>query len=170
MHTNNRRPAEPPLTGYTRSTSDRRRLRLHWPSIISALSVLGIATVAVGYVWLTEGRAAGRAADRAAVVSATLKPTAVPGVPVRAKTPEYSPRLSASMGDGTWLLGKEIKRGLYAAPGGTACYWERLSDLSGDPDGTIDVGFARRGPQKVQLGDRDFAFTSNGCGQWVMVP
>lgn len=167
MQRKNRWPSEPPATGYTRSTSERRRLRLHWPSIISALSVLGIAVVGVAFAWYTEGRAV-RTADKAAVVS-TAKPTAVPGIPVRQKSPEYSPPLVASMGDGTWLLGKEIKRGLYAAPGGTACYWERLSDLSGDPDGTIDVGFARRGPQKVQLGDEDFAFTSNGCGQWVMV-
>lgn len=168
MQRKNRWPTEPPQTGYTRSTTGRRRLRLEPVAIVPAAVVLLIAAIAT-YVVLQDNPARG-AADRAAVVAATMKPTAVPGPPIPSrKTPEYSPRLSASMGDGTWLLGKEIKRGLYAAPGGTACYWERLSDLSGDPEGTIDVGFARRGPQKVQLGDGDFAFTSNGCGQWVMV-
>ena len=78
MHHHNRWPTEPPLTGYTRSTSEGRRLRPYWPAIISAAAVLGIAATAVLIV-LTDNPARG-AGDRAPVV--VTQPTAQPGPPV----------------------------------------------------------------------------------------
>lgn len=154
------RPAEPPITGYTRSTTDRRKHHLDPVVTIVAAALVAIAAVGVFVVW--NDTPAQGAADTAAV--AVPRPTSLPG-----NTVEYAPPIAEHIGDGTWLVGKEIKRGLYAAPGGPGCYWERLSDLSGRPAATIDNGFARKGPQKVALDNRDFAFTSNGCGRWDLV-
>ena len=79
MQHNNRWPNEPPLTGYTRSTGERRRLRrIYCPAVVSAAAVLGIAATAVLIV-LTDSPARG-AGDRAPVV--VTQPTAQPGPPV----------------------------------------------------------------------------------------
>lgn len=156
--THRQRPAEPPITGYTRSTTDRRKHHLDPVVTVVAAAFVAIAAVGVFVVW--NDTPAQGAADTAAVVV----PTSLPG-----KAVEYAPDLAEQMGDGTWLVGKEIKRGLYAAPGGPGCYWERLSDLSGRPAATIDNGFARGGPQKVALDTRDFAFVSDRCGRWEIV-
>lgn len=156
MHHNNRWPTEPPSTAYSRSTTERRRLRLHWPTIVSTLAVLGIAAVAVLYCWYTEGRAV-RTADRAAVVA---KPTAVPGPPV--------PRAN-QIGDGTWLVGREIKPGVYRSTAGKLCYWERLSGLSGEYVDLIMNGGFRNGPTLVEVLSTDYAFGSQGCGTWERV-
>lgn len=164
MRNNNRWPTEPPATGYTRSTSGRRRLRPHWPSIICAASVLGIAVTAVLVVW-SDNPARG-AADHAAVVA---KPTATPGTPVKPR-PEYSPPIPDRVaGDGMWIVGKQIKAGVYQSDAGVSCYWERLAGLSGKYTDLLDNGGFRRGPQLVEVLTSDFAFTSQGCGRWEPV-
>lgn len=160
------RPTEPPLTGYTRDTRAPRRFRPHWPSIISAASVLGISVTAVLIV-LNDSPARG-AADRAAVV---VTPTASPGVPVPSrKGPEYSPPVPVKVpGDGTWLVGKQVKPGIYQSVAGPLCYWERLAGLSGKYVDLIDNGGFRKGPTLVEVLASDFAFGSQGCGEWVKV-
>lgn len=164
MHHNNRWPTEPPATGYTRSTTDRRRLRLEPVTIVPAAVVLLIAVIAV-YVVLQDSPARG-AADHAAVVA---KPTAVPGVAVR-QGPEYSaPVPDQVAGDGMWIVGKQIKPGVYQSTAGASCYWERLAGLSGSYVDLIDNGGLRRGPKLVEVRASDFAFSSQGCGRWEPV-
>lgn len=165
-----RRPPEPPVPdspGYPRTHAAEARHgnphRFGPVGWICVAAAAGIVVVGAYVVWRDDPARA--AADKAAVVS-TSKPTA--SAPPR-RSPEYAPPASSVMGDGTWLLGKEVKRGLYSAPGGARCYWERVSDLSGAPEAIIDNAFGRSGPQKVALGKGDFAFTSQGCGTWVMV-
>jgi len=160
------RPSEPPLTGYTRNTSKRpRRFAPHWPSIISAASVLGISVTAVGIV-LNDSPARG-AADHAAVV---MNPTATPGSPLPRKAPEYAPAAPDELpGDGMWIVGKQIKPGVYQSEAGALCYWERLSGLGGRYVDLIDNGGFRKGPTLVQVYVGDFAFSSQGCGKWVTV-
>lgn len=160
MHNNNRWPTEPPATGYTRSTSERRRLRPHWPSIVCAAAVLGIAVAAVLVVW-SDSPARG-AADRAAVVA---PPASVPGVPPIARS-EMVP------GNGTWLVGTKagrVKPGVYRSEAGPLCYWERLAGLSGDYVDLIANGGFRDGPTLVEVEASDYAFGSQGCGKWVPV-
>lgn len=159
MHNNNRWPTEPPATGYTRSTSGRRRLRPHWPSIISAAAVLGIAATAVLIV-LSDSPARG-AADHAAVIS---PPSSVPGPPVS--------RADLIPGDGTWLVGTtagRVKPGLYRSAGGKLCYWERLAGLSGDYVDLTQNGGFRDGPLLVEVLSTDYAFSSQGCYRWERV-
>lgn len=70
--------------------------------------------------------------------------------------------------DGTHLVGADIEAGTYRSDGQAAmCYWERLSDLSGELDGIIANG--NSAPEIVTIDAKDKAFTSNGCGGWVPV-
>ena len=72
-----------------------------------------------------------------------------------------------SFGDGTWIVGKDIKPGTYraAAPGGD-CYWERQKDFSGGLNSIIANGLATGGPIVVTIEGSDKGFSSNGCGDW----
>ncbi|MEU4391612.1 hypothetical protein [Kribbella sp. NPDC023855] len=136
--------------------------------LIAAGAIFAVIVMVVAYVVYRDATAT-RAADTAAVV---VTPTVKPGAaaPQRTKPVEYSPKLSDHVkGDGTWLIGKEIKRGTYRSEGGEWCFWERLRDLSGEPEGVMSKGFVN-GPQVVAIGPDDVAFSSQGCGQWVMLP
>ncbi|HEY9354210.1 MAG TPA: hypothetical protein VIP28_13200 [Nocardioides sp.] len=119
----------------------------------------------VGYVLYVEATA-----TRAADATAVAQPTAQPGPPVPQRKPvEKSPPVAEVVpGDGTWLIGREIKRGTYQTAGGTSCYWSRLANLSGELEAVTANGF-RNGPQVVALGPDDVAFVSQGCPRWVMV-
>jgi hypothetical protein len=162
----NRTQPQYPLIGQAQARQSRGPFREHAHLVVAA----SIAVLIAGVIaWVIHHDAtATRAADAKAVVA---KPTATPRVPVpqRTKPVEYSPKLSDHItGDGTWLIGKEIKRGTYRSEGGEWCFWERLRDLSGEPDGVMSKGFVN-GPQYVAMGPDDVAFSSQGCGQWVMV-
>jgi hypothetical protein len=161
------RQLDPPITGYTRSTTERRRVHPHLAPapVVASVAVLLIALVAVFVVW--RDNPAQSAADHAVAVSGA-KPTAQPGPPVR-KPVEQSPPLAESFGDGTWLVGKDIKAGTYRSRGGEQCYWARLSGLSGRFEDVIASGGWRRGPATVAIPVDDFAFGSQGCGIWELI-
>lgn len=170
MHIHHTRPDEPPNpepAGSPKATAAAKRRTPAKPNLaalVSALSVLGILMVVAGYVRYYDTPARD-AADQAAVVSTA---PAIP-VPQRTKPVEYSPKLSEVIpGDGTWLIGREIKRGTYRGEGGEWCFWERLADLTGEKDGVTARGFMK-GQQFVAIGPDDVAFSTQGCGQWVMV-
>lgn len=135
------------------------------PYVAAALCIaVVIIVVGVAASMVMDG-AVSAAGDKAPV------PSAQPGPPVpqRTKPVEKSPPVAAIVeGDGTWLIGKEIKRGTYRTKGGASCYWARLANLSGEFDAILANGY-RNGPQVVALGPDDLAFASQGCGQWVMV-
>lgn len=148
--------------------SPRRRRILRWvdahPGWIVSGAVVAIAAVPV-YIVAQDNPARG-AADRAAVIS---KPAASPGALVKSR-PEYAPPLPDRVaGDGMWIVGKQMKAGVYQSDAGVSCYWERLAGLSGKYVDLLDNGGYRRGPKLVEVKVSDFAFTSQGCGQWVMV-
>lgn len=159
------RPAYP-LVDQAEERQHRGRIREHLAGIIAALAAVLIVAIIVGVTY--REATANRAADAAAVTS----PTATPGIPVpqRTKPVEQSPKISEVVpGDGTWLVGREVKRATYRSEGGEWCFWERLSDLSGEDSGVMSKGFVK-GPQVVAMGPDDVAFSSQGCGPWVMVP
>jgi hypothetical protein len=75
---------------------------------------------------------------------------------------------TASFGDGVWLVGSEIQPGTYRSPGGSGCYWARLSGFSGDLDDIIaNGGFSKN--QTVTIQASDAGFETNGCGTWAKV-
>lgn len=155
-----------PLTHQAEDRQRHKPIREHLAGIIAALSAVAIVAIVVGVTYRES--TATRAADAAAVTSPTAKPG--PPVPQRTKPVEQSPTISEVVpGDGTWLVGREVKRATYRSAGGEWCFWERLSNLSGEDSGVMSHGFVK-GPQIVAMGPDDVAFSSQGCGQWVMVP
>lgn len=67
--------------------------------------------------------------------------------------------------DGVWLVGRQLAPGTYRSPGGSGCYWERLSGLSGDFEDLI-VNRHARGPSVVEIKPTDAGFSTTGCGIW----
>lgn len=74
-------------------------------------------------------------------------------------------------GDGTYLVGEDIKAGEYATTvpdSSSLCYWERLKGTSGEFDDIIANGVAEPGEKvTVTVKDKDKAFKSQGCGPWT---
>ena len=81
--------------------------------------------------------------------------------------PQVTAPLSA-IPEGTWLAGDEIPAGTYAAEGGDACYWARLSGFSGELGDVIANNFGA-GKQVVEIMSTDAGFSSGGCGAWTSV-
>lgn len=148
----------------TRAAEQRARRESFAPYLYVALAIAAACIILIAVVIVLSDSPARGAADRAAVVAASTTPG------IRVKQPEHAPPVRDYVpGDGTWLVGKEIKPGTYASAGGQMCYWERLSDLSGEYTGLIMNGGLRNGPAKVTILAGDFAFVSQGCGRWDLV-
>lgn len=71
--------------------------------------------------------------------------------------------------EGTVIVGHDIPDGTYQAPGGTSCYWERLSGFSGEFKDIIANDFDTTNPV-VTIAATDAAFRSDNCGTWQPVP
>jgi hypothetical protein len=73
---------------------------------------------------------------------------------------------ASSIGNGVHAVGIHIRPGLYQAPGGEDCYWERLSGFGADWEDIID-NFYGDGQQYVQIESTDVGFQSADCGTWT---
>jgi hypothetical protein len=77
-------------------------------------------------------------------------------------------------GDGTFVVGTDIKPGIYKSVGPAPdasfpnCYWERDKDLSGG-FGAIITNGNTKGPTTVQIAATDKAFKTSGCAEWTKV-
>lgn len=71
--------------------------------------------------------------------------------------------------DGTYLVGKDIRPGLYltsGAVGDGGCSWRRLSSIgSHDVSNVIDRGDSSNA-QYAQIAPSDTAFETHGCQAW----
>ena len=76
------------------------------------------------------------------------------------------PAPEAGFGDGSFLVGSDIAPGLYRTDGTGDCYWERLSDLSGDFDAILANDRAV-GQVYVEMLPTDAGFSTEGCGRWL---
>lgn len=74
-----------------------------------------------------------------------------------------------AFGDGTHVVGQTFEPGRYRAVDVSNCYWERLSDLSGDFDALIANDIVDGGSVIVDIADGDEAFTSQRCGDWYPI-
>lgn len=70
--------------------------------------------------------------------------------------------------DGTYLIGKDLAPGTYRSEGGSSCYWERDSDLTGGIGSIISNGLGA-GQQIVTILPTDKAFKTKRCGNWELV-
>ncbi|MEY9908368.1 hypothetical protein ABIA35_004601 [Catenulispora sp. MAP12-49] len=118
-----------------------------------------------------------------APVTVTAKAAAAPAAPAVTTTATATVTVTAAaptsaapsgIGDGTYVVGTDIKPGLYKTSGPADsgalanCYWERDRDLSGGMDSIIANDNAS-GPTTVQISAGDKAFKTDGCAPWVKI-
>lgn len=82
------------------------------------------------------------------------------------------PKPSATFaGDGTYLVGEDIKPGTYRsrpADPEFSCFWSRLSGLSGEFDDVIANDLSD-GPFVVEISASDVAFTATRCADFERI-
>lgn len=99
----------------------------------------------------------------------TEKPTEKPS-----KTPAPTKENASTIpGDGTFVVGTDIKAGTYktAGPADSAipnCYWARLKGTSGAFEDILANGNTG-GPATVTIRSGDAAFETSGCETWQKV-
>ena len=76
---------------------------------------------------------------------------------------------AGSIPPGRWLVGQQIQAGEYVTDAQGSCYWERLSDFSGNSGTIIANDFvAAPGRQIVRIASSDEGFYSDDdCGTWT---
>jgi len=82
-------------------------------------------------------------------------------------TPTETKPAVASFGNGTHIVGTDIKAGTYRSSGKSTCYWARQKGFGGQLDDIIANG--NNSPEIVTIAVSDAAFQTSGCGQWVAV-
>lgn len=73
---------------------------------------------------------------------------------------------TAPFGNGTWIVNTDIAPGTWSAPGGSNCYWERLSEFSGSLNSIVANDVDAVSPT-VTIGPTDAGFVSEDCGTWT---
>ncbi|MDC0769580.1 hypothetical protein [Streptomyces sp. HD] len=118
---------------------------------------------------------AGDSADTSpkATKTVTATSTATGNSPVGEPDTTKGRRPGEIPGDGTYVIGKDIKPGTYRTEGPqggliTDCYWARLSSTSGESNDII-ASEVTKGRTTVTIDADDKAFTTNGCRTWKKV-
>jgi hypothetical protein len=147
------------------------------PKILIGATVAVVAIVAISIGVILHDTPATGAADNAPVPSRggtgapslTMPMPPMPPMPYVRKPVEQAPAVTgAAPGDGAWMVGRDIQRGVYRSRGGRSCHWARLQGRPGAA-WTVVSPPARLGPQVVVLGGSDVAFASRGCTEWVRI-
>ena len=79
-----------------------------------------------------------------------------------------TPSQTAPFGEGTYIVGVDIAAGTWTAPGGSSCYWERLSGFGGQLSDVISNDFGTASPV-VAISAGDAGFKSSHCGTWTKI-
>jgi hypothetical protein len=67
---------------------------------------------------------------------------------------------------GTYIVNTDITPGTFSAPGGSTCYWARLSGFGGSTSDVITNNIAA-GATTVTIAATDKGFESSGCGTFT---
>ncbi|HET7270215.1 MAG TPA: hypothetical protein VFI90_03930 [Rubrobacter sp.] len=70
-----------------------------------------------------------------------------------------------SFREGAYIVGTDIEPGTYRNSGSSGCYYERLSDFTGDMNSIIANGVTDA-PAVVTIAPTDAGFQSSDCGTW----
>lgn len=142
-----------------------------------AAALAGFVVGAVIVAAATGGTESGDGAKASATVTATETVTGS-GRTESTPQPSASPSKEETAGDGvpgdgTFVVGTEVKPGTYrtAGPADDAfdtCYWARLKSTSGDV-GDIIANGTTKGPATVTVKPSDNAFQTTGCKDWKKV-
>ncbi|MFI6282066.1 hypothetical protein [Streptomyces sp. NPDC050988] len=158
-------PLQPPNRG-DRTQSAPRPARSRWRILTHASAALVGLFVGV-LIGVTSNSSTNKAAP-----SATVTTTATTTRMATDIAPSAVGKVSSGgfPGDGTYVVGNDIKPGTYrsAGPQGgliTSCYWARLSSTSGEVKDIIANG-ATSGPTTVTIAATDKAFNTTGCKAW----
>lgn len=104
-----------------------------------------------------------------ASMSADVEAGVEPSVTLPADEPPAAAGPLTTFGEGTYLVGEDIKAGTYKTTGGSdgSCYWARNKNDSGEADAIIanDLG---GGPTRVTVKKGEL-FETNGCDDWTIV-
>lgn len=79
----------------------------------------------------------------------------------------YKPEIRTEFGDGTYIVGKDIKPGTYKSDGNVV-YWARLKNFAGGLD-AIAANGTPNGPEIVNIKASDKGFESSGGGTWTKI-
>ncbi|MFE2009797.1 hypothetical protein [Streptomyces sp. NPDC059491] len=146
-----------------------------------SLAALGgiVAGVLIGVVGARSDDGGGDSPSPASPTSAVATGTAsATQGPSPARTPPQATstvKVTAEEipGDGTFLVGEEVRPGTYRSGGPTDpaapdCYWARLKGTSGDVSEIIANG-SGKGQATVTVLDADTAFQTSGCQVWKRI-
>jgi len=134
------------------------------------------ATVTVTKSAAAAAPVAAAAAPAAATVTVTANPAPVTVTATATATETAAapaPSSPTGFGDGTYIVGTDIKPGLYKTTGPASsdfpnCYWERDRDLDGGLNSIIDNDNTK-GQTTVKIASTDKAFKTTGCAAWVKI-
>jgi len=100
------------------------------------------------------------------IVANSTPPTPTP-IPTPRPTATPQPSRATYFGDGTWVVGSDIKAGTYrSSQTGSSCYWQRLSGFSGEFDDII-VNELTEAISVVEISSTDAGFSTERCGTWT---
>ena len=157
--------APPPPPGPPQSTGQPRRQMPLWQPILFGAIIL-FAGVAIGAA-AGGGKTTASKPGPTVTATATLEDTftATPVITrviathTQIVTSTYTPPPPQQFGEGTYVVGSDIKPGRYHTDGSSDCYWARLASL--DTTDIIDNNVGS-GPQTVQVLASDKAFQVRG--------
>lgn len=130
------------------------------------IGVVGAACCAIAMSACGGGSTPASTVTATVTATVTTDPSPSPSSPsASSPAPTSTPGEVVLADEGVFDVPSEIAPGTYTASGGQSCYWARLSDLSGEPDGVIANAFAP-GPAIVTIDEDDVAFETRGCGEW----
>jgi hypothetical protein len=137
----------------------------HWRAIAIS-TILFFVGIGIGANSSTESETV--ASERTVTVVET---ETVEGETVTAAAPEPEEDEAPAdeiPGDGTYIVGQDIKPGRYRASGGETCYWARLKDTEGGIDSIIANNISP-GQSVVTIKPTDAAFQTSGCGTFTRI-
>lgn len=88
-------------------------------------------------------------------------------MPKEDTTPKETKPAVASFGNGTHIVGTDIKAGTYRSQGKSTCYWARQKGFGGQLDDIIANG--NNSPEIVTIASTDAAFQTFSYGQWIAI-
>ena len=146
------------------SQPQRKKSRKKLWITLAIIFVLLVIIGAINSGNTNSGNQAVATPTQATQQQAQNQPTQVPTTP----TPTPKPKPSfATFGDGTFVVGKDIKAGTYrtraASPG---CYYARLKGFGGTVDDIL-ANDNTDAPAIVTIAASDQGFQSTNCGTWT---
>jgi hypothetical protein len=175
--TDNGEPTTPPIEHYPATVREPSKLwALALPIIIAGIiiaitvrSCSGPKTKTVAVAGPTSTVTATATATVQTTTTATVTTTPTKVIATRTATVRvtYTPPPVDQIGDGQYIVGRELTPGLYHTTGGD-CYWERMKDLSGGFDSII-ANDNITGPTTIEIAASDKAFKTSGGCKWSRI-